>query len=392
MSSPEVLVVGGGLIGLSIARGLARRGTSVAMVSDEQPHAASGVAAGMLAPVTEADPTEGRLQQLNVASLQLWDEFATQLEHDAGLPVGLRRTATLSVGFNADDARRLADFGDFLASAGMAAEFRTSRECRSAVPLLAPQVRSGLWVPGDWSVDNRLLWAALRADAVRAGVELITGRVSELIITDDTCHGVRLADGSAHRAPTTVLAAGAWSGQLPLPFELPVRPIKGQVLRLKSHGLPIPDCTVRAFSQGFEVYVVPRTSGEVVVGATTEDRGFEDFPTAGGTYELLRDARSILPIITEYELAEISVGYRPCPPDNAPLLGPTPVEGLIVATGHHRNGVLLTPITAHMITELIVTGALPAAARPFNPWVSAHPAAPTLGTGTDHDSERLEPR
>ncbi|MGD7705974.1 glycine oxidase ThiO [Microlunatus sp. Y2014] len=365
MRSPNTLVIGGGLIGTAIAAAVARRGARVQQVADDRDNAASPVAAGMLAPVTEAEPTEGLLLPLNLAALARWSDFADRLATDTGLPVGLRRTPTLSVGFDADDAARLADLAGFLARVGLTAELRTGRQARRHVPLLAPQVRAGLWVESDWSVDNRLLLAALQADAERLGVTRHRATVTELIMDGGTVTGARLADGGTVTADVTVLATGAWSGQFPLPFELPIRPVKGQVVRLRAGSLPTPDCTVRAFTRGFEVYLVPRASGEVVIGATSEDRGFDGDATAGGIHGLLRDARTVLPIIDEYAWGEVSVGHRPASPDHAPIVGEAGIPGLVLAAGHHRNGVLLTPITAEVISELIMTGTLPQVAAPF---------------------------
>ena len=177
---------------------------------------------------------------------------------------------------------------------------------------------------------------------------------------------VVLADGTELVAGRVVLANGAWAGQIRGIPTLPVRPVKGQILRLDPGLLPSPGVTVRAISKGNEVYLVPRSTGrEVVVGATVEELGFDAKVTAGGVYELLRDARSVLPVTAEYALAETSVGWRPAPPDNAPILGPGGLDGLALATGHYRNGVLLTPVTATAISQLLTEGELPAVARPF---------------------------
>jgi len=368
-----VIVVGGGLIGTAIARGLARRGCHVRLVGDDRPGTASPVAAGMLAPVTEAVPTELGLAHLNLDSLQRYATFAEQLTADTGLEIGLRKVPTVSVGFDSDDAARLADLASVLTDAGLEATSCTGREVRRHVPLLAPQVRAGLLVPGDWSVDNRLLWRALRADAELAGVERITDTVTEVVVDADRCTGVRLASGPELRSEVVVWAAGAWSARVPLPFELPVRPVKGQVVRLRAGSLPVPGCTVRAFVRGFDIYLVPRESGEVVVGASSEDRGFEIAPTAGPVHDLLRDARTVLPITAEYEFAEVNVGFRPASASHTPILGPTPVDGLVAATGHHRNGVLLTPITAELITDLVVDGHWPALGSAFNPYTDPTP-------------------
>jgi glycine oxidase len=302
----DVVVVGGGLIGTAIAWRLQTAGLQVTVVTGERAAAASRVAAGMLAPVTEISFTEELLLGLNLASMQLYGGFVDELEQASGRPAGLRRTATLSVASNADDAARLTVLSGYLDRLGLGSSRLTSRECRSHEPLLAPSIRSGLLVEGDWSCQVR-------------GVPSI-----------------------------------------------PVRPVKGQILRLDPGRLPQPALTVRAISKGTEVYLVPRASGrEVVVGATVEELGFDAKVTAGGVYELLRDARSVIPMTAEYALTETSVGWRPATPDNAPILGGCDLDGLVLATGHYRNGVLLTPVTAAVVAALVTEGQLPLVARDF---------------------------
>lgn len=363
-----MLVVGGGLIGTAIARNLASRGVPVRLVADDRPQAASGVAAGMLAPVTEVATTELGLLQLNLASLERYGDYITELESDTGRDLGLRRTATLSVGVDGDDAARLADLAGVLAGCGLAAELCTARQARRIAPLLAPSIRSALLVPGDWAIDPRLLWSALRADLGRREVPVASGTVTGIATDAGRCTGVVLTDGTRMSADVVVWAPGAWAAQVPLPFDLPVRPVKGQVVRLRAGRLPLPEQTLRAFVHGAEVYLVPRASGEIAIGATSEDRGFEPTATGGGVYELLRDARTVLPITAEYEFAEVGVGFRPATPNHAPILGPSPVPGLVLATGHHRNGVLLTPITAELVGGLVADGDWPELGRAFNPY------------------------
>lgn len=356
MTGPTTLVVGGGLIGTACAWRLAQRGHQVTVVAGEPGQAASHVAAGMLAPVTESTFTETPLMGLNLTALERWPDFADELERAGGRPSGLHRTATLSVAAGPDDARRLRDFGSWLAERGHPCTALTSRELRAAEPLLGPSVRSGLLVERDWSCDNRTLWAALRTAAERAGVRAVPGRVTQIVHDGEQVGGVVTADGQRHDADQVVLASGAWAGEHELPFRLPVRPVKGQILRLAAGSLPRLAHTVRAFSQGFEVYLVPRADGGVVVGATVEELGFDHRVTAGGVYELLRDARRVVPVTAEYELVETAVGWRPGTPDNAPLLGPTPLAGLTLALGLHRNGVLLTPLVADVLAAGVDTG------------------------------------
>jgi glycine oxidase len=365
-SSADVVVIGGGLIGTSISWRLQQADINVVVVVGERSAAASGVAAGMLAPITETTFTEQRLLQLNLASLSRYADFVAELELASDLPTGLRRTPNLSVAYDADDAARLDTFADFLARAGHPGEQLTSRECRLHEPLLAPTIRSGLLVEGDWSCDNRLLWQALIEAAHRTGVQDRFGFVHRVTSANGRVTGVELADGQTISAGSVVVANGAWARQIGGLPDLPVRPVKGQIIRLDPGRMPAPSFTIRAYSRGSEIYLVPREGGrEVVLGATVEELGFDHRVTAGAVYELLRDGRTVLPMIGEYALAETSVGWRPGTPDNAPILGRCDLDGLVLATGHYRNGVLLTPITADVISHLIITGELDSIATPF---------------------------
>jgi glycine oxidase len=365
-SSADVIVIGGGLIGTSISWRLRQAGIDVVIVVGERSAAASHVAAGMLAPITETTFTEQRLLQLNIASLNRYPDFAAELELASGMPTGLRRTPNLSVAYDADDAARLATFADFLARAGHPGERLTGRECRGREPLLAPSIRSGLLVESDWSCDNRLLWRALIEAGHRIGVQDVPGFVHHVTSSNGRVTGIQLADGQTISADTVVVANGAWARQIGGLPDLPVRPVKGQIIRLDPGRLPAPTLTIRAYSRGSEIYLVPRESGrEVVLGATVEELGFDQRVTAGAVYELLRDGRTVMPMTAEYALAETSVGWRPGTPDNAPILGRCDLDGLMLATGHYRNGVLLTPITADVISSLIITGELDSIAAPF---------------------------
>ena len=362
----DVVVIGGGLIGTSIGWRLRQAGLDVVVVIGERSAAASPVAAGMLAPVTETTFTEQRLLQLNLASLSRYPAYVAELEAATGLPAGLRQTPTLSVACDADDGARLATFADFLTRAGHPGERLTSRECRRYEPLLTPAIRSGLLVEGDWSCDNRLLWGAQIEAGHRIGVREMPGFVHRVISSNGRVSGVQLADGSTISAECVVVANGAWARQIDGLPDLPVRPVKGQIVRVDPGRLPAPSLTIRAYAHGSEIYLVPREGGrEVVLGATVEELGFDHRVTAGGVYELLRDGRTVMPMTAEYTLAETSVGWRPGTPDNGPILGRCDIEGVLLATGHYRNGVLLTPITADVISSLIINGELDSIATPF---------------------------
>jgi glycine oxidase len=369
----DVLVVGGGIIGLAVAWRSAQRGLSVTVLDPEPGRGANQVAAGMLAPVTELQYGEEELLRLGIASNERYAAFAAELSEATGLDLGYRACGTLAVALDADDRAELRELHAFQQRLGLEAQWLNGRECRGLEPMLAPSVRGGLLVTGDHQVDGRRLGTALVAACTRAGVRLHPSRAAELTVDGGRATGVRAEDGTLLTAGQTVLAAGSWSAELPgIPPEarLPVRPVKGQILRLRmeSHfGRPFLSRNVRALVRGGHLYLVPRANGELVVGATMEEQGFDTTVTAGGVYELLRDAHELVPGITELPLLETGAGLRPGTPDNAPLLGPTALPGLVAATGHHRNGVLLTPVTADALAEYLVTGGLPAVAAPFTP-------------------------
>ena len=365
-----MVVVGGGLIGLSIAWRLAADGMQVTVCDPTPGTQTSSVAAGMLAPVTEVEYGEDDLLALNLASVAAWPAFAEELEAIAGIPAGFHRTGTLSVAYDTDDAAALRRLADYQRRLGLDVEELTGRETRKREPLLAAGVSAGVWVPGDHSVDNRQAVAALLRATDKVGVNLVREHVARVVVSGTTAIGVQLDNGETINSSKIVAAAGPWSAQLGgIPDELrpPVRPVKGEILRLRVPEAyrPALNHTVRATARGFSVYLVPRPGGELVVGATTSELGYDTRVLAGGVYGLLRDARTVLPITDELELVESVAGLRPATPDNAPILGPSGIDGLLWATGHYRNGVLLTPITAQLITEAIRTGGVPKLIEPF---------------------------
>jgi len=375
----DVAVAGGGLIGLATAWRAAQRGLSVTVVDDSPGTGASAAAAGMLAPVTEAGYREEALLRLGLASVQRWPAFAADVEAASGTPVGLRTAGTLVVGFDEDDVRELTALHAFQTELGLAAERLTPRESRRREPSLTPRVRGGLLVAGDHSVDGRALHAALLRAAEDTGVRLVRDRVTALRVDGGRAAGLETAGGASVVAGSVVLALGAHSGRLPGVPPLPVRPVKGQILRLAG-ATDLLEGTVRALVRGRQVYLVPYAGDRLIVGATTEDRGFDPTVTAGGVHDLLHDAIDVVPGISELELVETLARWRPGTPDNAPLLGPGPLPGLVLATGHHRNGVLLTPVTAEVTAELLATGTLPELAAPFTADRFAAAAGPVAQT------------
>ncbi|MGW1763953.1 glycine oxidase ThiO [Streptomyces sp. NPDC002073] len=370
----DVLVIGGGIIGLVTAWRAARLGLRTALADPAPGGGAAQVAAGMLAAVTELHYGEETLLGLNLASAARYPQFAAELaDASGGLDIGYRACGTLATALDADDRAHLRELHALQRRCGLESEWLTGRECRRLEPMLAPGVRGGLRVDGDHQVDPRRLAAALVAACERAGVVFHRVRAERLTVVRDRAAGAVLADGTALTAGQVVLAAGSLSGRLagvPPQVLPPVRPVKGQVLRLTvpSAYAPFLQRTVRAVVRGSHVYLVPRENGELVVGATSEEQGWDTTVTAGGVYELLRDAHELVPGITELPLTETRAGLRPASPDNAPLLGPTALPDLHLATGHYRNGVLLTPLTGEVMAEVLTTGELPEVARPFTPF------------------------
>lgn len=384
----DVLVIGGGIIGLVTAWRAAQRGLRTVLADPAPGGGAAQVAAGMLAAVTETHYGEETLLGLNLASARRYPDFAAELTEASGQPTGYRACGTLAIALDSDDRAQLRDLHGLQQRCGLDARWLTGRECRRLEPLLAPGVRGGVWVEGDHQIDPRLLAAALLTTCRRAGVDFRHSWARRLTLAGSgdarggaeragarRATGAVLADGARVAAGQVVLAGGSLSGRLAgVPGDVvpPVRPVKGQLLRLRvpaplAAAGPFLSRTVRAVVRGGQIYLVPRVNGELIVGATTEELGWDTTVTAGGLYELLRDAHEVLPGVTELELVETLAGLRPGSPDNAPLLGPTRLPGLVLATGHHRNGVLLTPVTGDVLAEVLTTGEPPPHARPFTP-------------------------
>ena len=357
----RIAVVGGGVIGLACAWRIAQRlACEVALIDPDPGSGASAVGAGMLAPLTEAHPTEPGLLAMALESAERYPAFAADLTAATGLNAGYETAGTLAVALTTDDRAALGVLAEHLAALGRDAELLGSRALRNLEPALAPDVRGGLRVDADHSVDNRFLLRALRRAADRAGVRFVAAAAAAITDSGDCVTGVRLAGGALERADVVIAAAGCWSAGLHPALAGLVRPVKGEIIRLRARtGAIRPQRTLRAAVDGRSVYLVPRSSGELVVGATQYEAGFDTSVTAGAVHALLRDARAILPGIDEYELAESRAGLRPGSRDNAPLIGPIGPAGLIAATGHHRNGILLAPVTADAITDLLNDGRLP---------------------------------
>jgi len=364
---PDVVVVGGGAIGLASAWRLAQRGAAVTVVDPEPGAGASGVAAGMLAPITEARMGEEALLRLNLASWSRWPSFAAEVEEAAAAAIGYRADGTLVAALDADDRMALDELAARHRAMGLDVTPLRGREVRRLEPGLAPGVRAGFLAAGERSVDPPALVEALRRAATVAGVGFVAAAVERIATppTGGRVTGVVLAGAPPRQvdAPMVVLAAGCRSGGIAGLSESarpPVRPVKGEILTLRQPpGPPLVTHTVRGLAHGFTVYLVPRADGRLIVGATVQERGWDTRVTAGGAYELMRDALALVPGLDDAEVLAVRAGLRPGTPDDLPLIGPSAMDGLMVATGHYRNGILLTPITAEAVAAAVAGEPLP---------------------------------
>ncbi len=339
----DVLIVGGGVIGLSLGWRLAERGRSVTVFErDRVGRGASYAAAGMLAPAAEIQFEEGDLYRLGRESLRRWPAFARALEAASGTGVDYRAEGTLVVADDRDAAEALRRLYRFQQAHGVPVEWLTGAEAREAEPMLSPRLAAAVFSPEDHQVDNRRVLEALRVAAERAGVRLREGVAVEAVEPDGRRPAVVTEDGGRVEASVVVLAAGAWvRGIGGIEPAVPVRPVKGQMLSLHAE----PPFELRHVVRGPDAYLAPKSDGRLVVGATSEERGFDTSVTAGGLYRLLEGAIAVVPGTEELEVSETWAGLRPASRDHAPLLG-TAAPGVVLATGHYRHGVLLTPVTA----------------------------------------------
>jgi glycine oxidase len=375
----DVVVIGGGVIGAAIAWRLAVGGASVVVADPAPGSGATGTAAGMLAPVTELHYGEEPLLRLNLAAARRYPGFVAELTEASGVSVGYRRTGTLAAAWDGADLAALRDLHEFQRSLGLNGQMLSGADLRGLEPSLAPGLPGGLYAGDDHAVDPRRLHAALVTAAERAGARLERQRVQRVEV-DEHARGVVLDDGTKLIGACVVLAAGSWSGStagLPAGIVPPVRPVKGQTLRLRLDTSERLTHVTRGTVRGSPVYLVPREDGELVVGASAEEAGFDLRARSGAIYELLRDAQALLPAVLEMEWVEVSTGLRPGTPDNAPIIGSADVDGLVIATGHFRNGILLAPVTADAVQQIVLTGSTPEDVRAFAPQRFAGLVRPT---------------
>jgi len=350
----DAVVVGGGVIGLACAWRLAQGGARVAMVERGEPGGgATRVAAGMLAPVGELSFGEPELLELTLAAARLYPEFVAEVEAVSGEKTGYEELGALHLALDRDEAAQLRRVHDLQRSLELEAEWLPPRKCRDLEPGLTPSFYGGVLAPGEAAVDPRALTLALLGALCAEGADVLRGtEVVDGIFEGERLVGVRTGSGEL-RAETVVLANGAWSGATPwLPEHArpPVRPVKGQVLELRRRDGEPPARHILASER---VYLVPRGDGRLIVGATVEEMGYDTAVTAGGVHELLREAYRLLPDVAEMELVDAIAGLRPGTPNNLPLVGPGAIDGLVLATGHFRNGILLAPLAAQTVADLL---------------------------------------
>ncbi len=377
----DVVVVGAGVIGLGCAWRLAQRGLSVTVVDPDPGSGSSRAAGGMLAPISEAVDFYEPLLRLGLASALRYPEFNADLEAASGLTTDYRRFGTLIMARFEDDVALLDDLSSFAEGLHLDVERLPAARCRELEPRLHAGVVQGLHVPGDHAVDNRRFYAALLAAGEKAGVTLLRRWVSRLDVEGGAVKGVEVeggepVDGIAQEpaylaARTVVLANGAAAADIPgLPDHArpPVFPVKGEILRLQvpEDQRPFLNRCVRGTVHTTDVYLIPRSHGELAIGATAEESA-DRTNTAAGVHQLLHAAIEMVPDIAGLPFGEVFAASRPGSPDNGPMIGESGVDGLVMATGHHRNGVLLTPITADAVAAVVTGEEVPEEVSAFLP-------------------------
>jgi len=361
----RAVVVGGGIIGGSVAYFLARDGWQVTLLERDQIGVgASGAAAGMLAPYAEAEESGTHLE-LARQSLRKFPSLVEDLRARSGIDPELQHSGTLRVAFDETARAELVRRREWMEGVGAAVEWLEGSELRRQEPAVSPSAVAALLSPEEGQVHSPRLTAAFIAAAQTLGAEVRAGLpVTGLRCSDGQVHGVQTPAGPVE-GDVTVICGGAWTPQITteLGVELPVRPIRGQIVLLRP-AAPLS----RRIIWGPGVYLVPRADGSLVVGSTMEDVGFDCRPTAAGVARLLPAAMAVLPALAESTVVQAWAGLRPGSPDHQPLVGPLPGwRGVIVATGHHRNGILLSAITGELVAQLTREGKPPAALAPLLP-------------------------
>jgi glycine oxidase len=348
-------IVGSGVIGLSIAWRLLQANVNVTIF--ERSTLASGAthaAAGMLAPQIEAEPSEEALLNFLLQSKALWRDFAKELEVASGMTIDYRTEGTLEVAMDGDQLRHIRDRYTYLHSLGLQMTWLSAAECRAREPYLGRSVQGGIYSVDDHQVDNRKLAKALEIAVRRAGC-IIREHTNILNFTQNNAvvTGIETTAG-VENFDTVIITTGAWTKQLlgkDFPMQVPVRPVKGQMLCVQMDAA---NPLIRHVVRSPEIYMVPRLDGRLLIGATLEEKGFNTEITFGGMRQLIEAAWEVLPALDEYPIVETWAGLRPGTLDDAPILGKTPIENLLLAVGHYRHGILLTPLTAKILSEIVL--------------------------------------
>lgn len=342
----DIIIVGGGIIGLSVALELKMRGASVTVLSRHSQQAAGYVGAGMLAPQAERIPPSP-LRDLALRSRSLYEGWTQKLEAITGSDAGYWPCGILAPVYDRPESVELPQTPD------SPAIWLEGADLDEHQPGLSSEVAGAWWFPKDAQVDNRRhLMRSLLSAARELGVDVQEGVAVKDIVTDGKAVQNVATDGGAIAGYHYILAAGAWCGQL---LSIPVRPIKGQMLSLRVPD-SVPELPVRQVLFGSGIYIVPRRDGLIVLGATVEDVGFDNSLTPAGIDTLLSEAMRLYPGLRDFPIQEFWWGFRPTTPDELPILGPSPFPNLTLATGHHRNGILLAPATAEIVADWVYSG------------------------------------
>jgi glycine oxidase len=363
---PLTAIVGAGVNGLCIAWQLARHGCAVDVYERGRiGRGASWAAAGMLAPGAEAEPGEDAVTAAGQQALGLWPDFARDLKEVSGIDPELRTDGLMIAATNRDEAEQLRHDHSFLQQQGIPADWLSGAEARRREPYLRAGLPGALFSPNDGQANNRQLVRALAAAARAAGARIHEDTPVDALDTAEGRAAGLIVQGTRVPAEAVVLCAGAWGREIdgvPAAAQAPIRPIKGQMLSLQMDpAQPLLHHVLWAP----KVYLVPRRDGQLLIGATVEEKGFEDAMTAGGVFALLEAAWRAIPSIEELPIAEMWAGHRPGSRDDAPVLGATPVDGLYLANGHHRNGILMTPLSGQAVAAEILTGRRHDSLAPF---------------------------
>lgn len=349
IAAPHTMVIGGGIAGAAVALALRQLAVPVTVVDRHRPGRATAASAGMLAPLYEA-PEPDPLVRLGLRGLELWPSFARRLEHLAAAPASLRSGGLLVANFDAEEEERAMDAAGRLAAAGLEAENLDPDAARELEPTVG-EARSWLWLPAESQVDAQQVAGLLTEALAAAGARLVAGEVSSLQASERAVRGARLACGEVLSAERVVLAGGAWSGRLEgLPRALPVRPVRGQMLRYR----PAPSELRRLVADHAGRYVVPRKDGSALAGSTMEEAGFDARTTEEGLDLVHAGARRLVPALRDTPQTDAWAGLRPITPDGWPILGPEPtLEGLFYATGYGRSGFLIAPAAGEAVAALV---------------------------------------